>query len=140
MFTARRLTVGRLTRPSSVAHFSFSTRRKALAFSYVEGPREPPLESSTLSNYFEQQLLPRYAPKPALICRQELPRAHAGPPQCNLNRTDCLAWSFDEFFRHIQSLARGLVALGVKKGDRVGAVMGNNRYALRRLFIELNID
>jgi non-ribosomal peptide synthetase component E (peptide arylation enzyme) len=39
-----------------------------------------------------------------------------------------LAWDFSEFDRHISALARGLVGLGVKKGDRVGVVMGNTRY------------
>lgn len=46
----------------------------------------------------------------------------------NLGRSDCLAWDFDEFNIHISALARGLVGLGVAKGDRVGVVMGNNRY------------
>ncbi|KZT70470.1 acetyl-CoA synthetase-like protein [Daedalea quercina L-15889] len=37
-----------------------------------------------------------------------------------------LAWDFDEFNVHIQALARGLLDMGVQKGDRVGVVMGNN--------------
>jgi long-subunit acyl-CoA synthetase (AMP-forming) len=39
-----------------------------------------------------------------------------------------LAWDFDEFDTHIRALARGLVGLGVNKGDRVGVIMGNTRY------------
>ena len=38
-----------------------------------------------------------------------------------------MRWNFGEFDRHIGALARGLVGLGVKKGDRVGVIMGNNR-------------
>lgn len=41
---------------------------------------------------------------------------------------DHLAWDFDEFDKHIRALARGLVAMGVRKGDRVAVLMGNNRY------------
>ncbi|KAG6865443.1 hypothetical protein C0991_002519 [Blastosporella zonata] len=37
-----------------------------------------------------------------------------------------LAWDFAEFDRHINALARGLLGMGVRKGDRVGVVMGNN--------------
>ncbi|KAG6861288.1 hypothetical protein C0995_001842 [Termitomyces sp. Mi166 len=40
--------------------------------------------------------------------------------------TTHLAWDFAEFDRHINSLARGLLGMGVQKGDRVGVVMGNN--------------
>jgi long-subunit acyl-CoA synthetase (AMP-forming) len=39
-----------------------------------------------------------------------------------------LAWDFNEFDSHISALARGLVGLGVNKGDRVGVIMGNTRY------------
>lgn len=41
-----------------------------------------------------------------------------------------LAWDYEEFDRNVMALARGLVGLGVKKGDRVGVVMGNNRCAV----------
>lgn len=38
-----------------------------------------------------------------------------------------LAWDFGEFDSHIRALARGLLSMGVRKGDRVGVIMGNNR-------------
>lgn len=45
----------------------------------------------------------------------------------NLGTSSHLAWSFAEFDRHINALARGLLRMGVQKGDRVGVLMGNNR-------------
>lgn len=100
--------------------------RNILTSSYVEGPKEPPLRAETLTNYFEKELLPKYSSKAALICRKESPRAHGGPQHCNLGRSDCLAWDFEDFSRHIDALAYGLRSLGVKQGDRIGVVMGNN--------------
>ncbi|KAL1700997.1 hypothetical protein EV121DRAFT_282959 [Schizophyllum commune] len=37
-----------------------------------------------------------------------------------------LAWDFEELDRHIKALARGLLELGVKPGERVAVIMGNN--------------
>lgn len=102
---------------------------RSLGLSVVEGPREPPLERRTLSVYFQDEILGKHAERPALVCRQEPPRAHGGPPSPNLGRHTHLAWDFGEFDRHIRALARGLVALGVQRGDRVGVVMGNTRCA-----------
>lgn len=52
-----------------------------------------------------------------------------GPPSRLIGDARYLRWDFAEFDRHIQALARGLLGLGVKKGDRVGVIMGNNRCA-----------
>lgn len=46
----------------------------------------------------------------------------------NLGVTGHLAWDFEEFDRHVKAMARGLLSMGVNKGDRVGVIMGNNRY------------
>ncbi|KAG1902364.1 acetyl-CoA synthetase-like protein [Suillus fuscotomentosus] len=73
-----------------------------------------------------EEILGKHAHRPALICTQERPRAHGGPPSRNLNVINHLAWDFDEFDKHIRALARGLVAMGVRKGDRVAVLMGNN--------------
>ena len=86
------------------------------------------MNESTLTSYFQNELLSKVASRPALISKKEKPRAHAGPLQRNLGRSDCLAWDFEEFGRHIDALAYGLRSAGVKKGDRVGVVMGNNRF------------
>ena len=97
--------------------------------SCVQGPLEPPLSTKTLSQYFETEILDKYHARPALICRKEAARAHGGPPTHNLGReSSYLAWSFEEFDRHINALARGLLSMGVQPGDRVGVIMGNNRY------------
>ncbi|KAJ7484755.1 acyl-CoA synthetase [Mycena latifolia] len=107
-----------LTRPS--AH------RRHLSLSSVEGALEPPLASVTLSQYFQAEILGKHSSRPALICRNEAARAHGGPPSRNLGITSHLAWDFEEFDRHINALTRGLLAMGVKRGDRVGVLMGNN--------------
>lgn len=39
-----------------------------------------------------------------------------------------LKWSYEELWKHANALSRGLIGLGVKKGDRVAVLMGNNRY------------
>ncbi|KAL5476811.1 hypothetical protein ACEPAI_2997 [Sanghuangporus weigelae] len=103
-----------------------SARRNLPTLSRVEGAKVPPLNESTLTGYFDKELLSKLALRPALISKKERPRAHAGPLQSNLGRSDCLAWSFEEFGRHIDALAYGLRDMGVKEGDRVGVVMGNN--------------
>ncbi|KIK99657.1 hypothetical protein PAXRUDRAFT_30368 [Paxillus rubicundulus Ve08.2h10] len=104
---------------------------RPLSRSHVEGPIDPPLEHRTLSVYFQEEILQNYGERPALVCRQERPRAHGGPPSSNMGVNTHLAWDFREFDRCIHAVARGLVSLGVKKGDRVAVVMGNNSsYAL----------
>jgi non-ribosomal peptide synthetase component E (peptide arylation enzyme) len=115
--------------PNPLVCHSFSRlgTRRCLSSSVVKGPLHPPLNHKTLSKYFREDILEKYSGRPALICRQELPRAHGGPPSQNLNRTRHLAWDFEEFNRHINAMARGLLQMGVSKGDRVAVVMGNNR-------------
>ena len=117
----------KVRRQHELGHF----RRPLNTLSIVSGPTHPPLVSSTLPDFFERELLERFASRPALVCKKERYRFYGGPTTSrNLGRTDCLAWDFEEFNYHISSMARGLVTLGVKKGDRVGVVMGNNRYGV----------
>ncbi|KAI5885509.1 acetyl-CoA synthetase-like protein [Schizophyllum commune H4-8] len=103
-----------------------SIHARHLQLSAVEGPLEPPLDYRTLPIYFQQEILAKHSTRPALVCRQERPRAHAGPPSPNLGVSAHLAWDFEEFDRHIKALARGLLELGVKPGERVAVIMGNN--------------
>ncbi|KAF8662377.1 hypothetical protein AX16_001181 [Volvariella volvacea WC 439] len=101
--------------------------RTLLTLSAVSGPTEPPLSTHTLPSYWSSEILSRHSARPALVARQEKPRAHGGPARelRNMGRDKHLAWDFEEFDRHVQALARGLVGLGVEKGDRVGVIMGN---------------
>ncbi|KAF5390127.1 hypothetical protein D9757_003836 [Collybiopsis confluens] len=100
--------------------------RKASMMSLVQGPVHPPLDTRTLSDYFVQEILHKHSTRPALICPTEKPRAHGGPPSQNLGRTSHLAWDFEELERHIDAAARGLLLMGVQKGDRIAVIMGNN--------------
>ncbi|KAJ3986184.1 acyl-CoA synthetase [Lentinula detonsa] len=102
------------------------TLRRASTLSIVQGPSYPPLSSRTLSEYFTKEILQRHSTRPALICSSERPRAHGGPSSKNLGKTSHLAWDFDEFERHIDAASRGLLLMGVQKGDRIGIIMGNN--------------
>ncbi|KAJ7207094.1 hypothetical protein GGX14DRAFT_500091 [Mycena pura] len=100
--------------------------KRHLTWSSVKGALEPPLVSSTFPRYFKAEILQRHSTRPALVSRNESARAHGGPASHNMGVTSHLAWSFSEFDSHINALARGLLRLGVKKGDRVGVLMGNN--------------
>ncbi|KAF8512662.1 acetyl-CoA synthetase-like protein [Hysterangium stoloniferum] len=118
-------------RSAAVFARRLSLRRGLFSMSSLEGALDPPLNTSTLPEYFRSEILAKYNSRPALICPQESPRPHGGPKSQNFNDSRYLAWDFQEFDRHIQALSRGLLALGVQKGDRVGVVMGNtSAYAL----------
>ena len=104
-----------------------STLTGPLTLSAVQGPSEPPLVSKTLPAFFREDVVRPYGARPALIARGEQPRAHGGPPPRADASPRHLEWNFGEFDAHVRALARGLVGLGVKKGDRVGVIMGNNR-------------
>ncbi|KAI0065254.1 acetyl-CoA synthetase-like protein [Artomyces pyxidatus] len=97
-----------------------------LSRSAVEGTLEPPLVHRTFPEYFRSEILEKCSNRAALICARERPRVHGGPLSRNMEQEGHLAWDFAEFNNHISALSRGLLALGVRKGDRVGVVMGNN--------------
>ena len=104
--------------------------RRAFTLSAVEGPAEPPLDDRTLPDYFQQAVVAKHRSRPALICPREPARPFGGPVSRNMGVAGHLAWDFDEFDRTIGALTRGLLNLGVRKGDRVGVIMGNNRSEL----------
>ena len=117
----RRLSRARLpprtTKPSTV---------RFLTLSIVKGDTQPPLDYRPLGHYFKDIIQSRLD-KTALVCPKELPRPHGGPASDNMGIETHLKWNYAEFDRHIQALARGLIDMGVQKGDRVAVVMGNNR-------------
>lgn len=131
-----RTTLGNLRRRSPhfrtiTPHPQSNPTRQYLTLSSVSGPTNIPLATETLSEYFTNTVLRDHASRPALIARKELARAHGGPPSRNLGRDGKnahLAWDFAEFDAHIQAVARGLIAMGVQRDDRVGVIMGNNRF------------
>lgn len=114
-----------------------AARRTLLTLSSVEGPLEPPLSTLTLSEYFRSEILAKHHSRPALICPREPSRLHGGPSSQSHINTKYLAWDFSEFDRHIEALARGLISLGVKKGDRVGVIMGNTRWGLLTVHVQI---
>ena len=114
-------------RPFALRLLTKSNPRRCLTMSSVSGPLEPPLSTKTLPEFFSEDILQRHSGRRALISRKEAPRDHGGPPSYNLGVSTHLAWDFAEFDRHINALARGLLGMGVQKGDRVGVIMGNNR-------------
>lgn len=107
-----------------------TTRTRRTASSFVRGSTEEPLLEQTFPEFFAQKLLPRYSSSTALISTHEHPRAHGGPLLASRSDASYLTWTFEDLDRHVAALSRGLLKLGVKKGDRVGVVMGNNRYCL----------
>lgn len=109
--------------------------RRRLTKSAVQGPVEPSLSYKTLPDFFRTEILEKYPNQPALICRKEAPRSHGGPLSRNLGVGTHLAWDFAEFDTHINALARGLLAMGVQKGDRVGVIMGNSRCVLEYFLV-----
>ncbi|KAJ7637134.1 hypothetical protein FB45DRAFT_789374 [Roridomyces roridus] len=113
-------------RPSIFGSLRLRHSRGLLTLSAVQGPLEPPLVTSTLSEYFRTEILQKHAGRPALVCRTESPTAHGGPAPRTLGTGSHLAWDYEEFDRHINALSRGLLRMGVRKGDRVGVLMGNN--------------
>ena len=94
--------------------------RTATQLSYVKGAHTPPLSNETLPSFFEKELLAKFATRPALASRHE-----------PVGTSGCLRWSYEELWKQVNDLARGLLGLGVTKGSRVGVVMGNNRYNMR---------
>lgn len=91
--------------------------RAATQLSYVKGADTPPLSNETLPSFYDKVLLTNFPTRPALVSRHE-PSGDSG----------CLRWSFEELWKQANDLARGLLGLGVRKGTRVGVVMGNCRY------------
>lgn len=76
--------------------------------SYRIGPCDQPLLSQTIGTYL-QEIAERFPDRPAVVVRHQQIR-----------------WSYREYLARIDRLAKGLLALGIKQGDRVGIWSPNN--------------
>ena len=70
--------------------------------SYFRGAVEPPLLEATIGDYLDD-IAARFPDREALVVR------HQG-----------IRWTWGEYLCEIERLARGLLALGIRPGDRVG--------------------
>lgn len=76
--------------------------------SYRTGPCDQPLLSQIIGTYL-QEIAERFPDRPAVVVRHQQIR-----------------WSYREYLARIDRLAKGLLALGIKPGDRVGIWSPNN--------------
>lgn len=95
--------------------------------SWVSGPVSSPLREETLADYLFDKIIRDFPTAPALVVRQESPEHHslqyAGEALTDLH---CLRWSYEELGTNVDALSRGLLQMGIRKGDRVGAFLGSN--------------
>ena len=78
------------------------------ALSYASGPSAVPLLGETIGAHFARTVA-RWGDRPALIVRQQGVR-----------------WSYRELGEKVDAFAAGLLALGLKPGDRIGIWSPNN--------------
>ncbi|KAG8867868.1 hypothetical protein FRB98_003925, partial [Tulasnella sp. 332] len=100
------------------------TSSNSLTHSYVEGSNTPPLHHKTLPDYFETVILPNWSESLALVTRHERASTWPGPSQ--RHDSPSVHWTFDEFDARVAAVAKGLLKLGIVKGDRIAVLMGNN--------------
>ncbi|KAL4901537.1 hypothetical protein BDW74DRAFT_181826 [Aspergillus multicolor] len=99
--------------------------RGLLTQSYARGPTEPPLFESTIGDHFAR-IVEQYGDRTAVISKHQNDRVTYLGLDAKSN-----------------ALARGLQSVGVKKGDRVGVMLGNSMehatvtYALFKLGVIL---
>ena len=73
-----------------------------LQFSYFKGADQPPLIDSTIGEFIEE-IASRFPRREALVVRHQ-----------------DIRWNWGEYLCEIDKLAQGLLALGLRPGDRVG--------------------
>ena len=112
---------------TSATLVSGTHNRRRKASSFVTGATDVPLLEHTFPKFFAERLLPEHSSVTALVSTHEPARVHGGPVHSSKSPSSYLSWSFEDLDRHVYALAKGMLKLGVKKGDRVGVVMGNNR-------------
>ncbi|OAX82019.1 hypothetical protein ACJ72_03630 [Emergomyces africanus] len=103
----------RITGRSVGGSFLQVQRRFLLTQSYARGPSEPPLFDQTVGEHFAN-IVSKYGDRTAVISRHQAQRL-----------------TYEELDRKSNSLARGLAAGGLLKGDRVAVSLGNSiEYAI----------
>lgn len=120
-------------RPAFRRHFSSSSASLVTPIdgqSYARGPTEPPLDERTLGQFLDH-LARDYGQSPALVVRHEQQTVHDLDHDHIEHGADCLRYTFSELKQQAESLARGLLQQGFKKGDRIAVYAGNSSsYAL----------
>lgn len=84
-----------------------SSQRKTKQLAIVHGPSEPALVDWTLADLLDEQC------------------TIAGDKQCLIVPFSETDWTFSQLRDRARNLAKGLLALGVKRGDRIGILAGN---------------
>ncbi|KAJ5906851.1 uncharacterized protein N7473_003767 [Penicillium subrubescens] len=83
-------------------------RRSLLTNSYAQGPSTPPLLESTVGEHFAK-IVAEHGDRTAVVSKHQNDRV-----------------SYASLDARSNALARGLESVGVKKGDRVGVMLGNS--------------
>src|SRR3954452_2911564 len=76
--------------------------------SYAHGASDQPMLGDTIGVHFDRTVA-RWGSRPGLIVRQQ-----------GIN------WTWAELAEHVEAFAAGLVAIGLKPGDRIGIWSPNN--------------
>ena len=79
-----------------------------MQLSYVHGASDAPFIGDTIGVYFDR-IVERFAERDALIVRHQQVR-----------------WTYRELRERVDAFAAGLLALGLKRGDRIGVWSPNN--------------
>lgn len=90
------------------AHLKRNIRKSSSSLSYAHGTSTTPLIGETIGSFFEKQVA-IYGDKEALVVKHQSVR-----------------WSYTELNERADCLARGLLGIGVNRGDRVGIWSPNN--------------
>jgi fatty-acyl-CoA synthase len=84
------------------------TRQRALSRGYVSGTSDTPLLGDTIGQHFDR-IVAAHGGRLGLVVRQQ-----------------GISWTYSELAAHVEAFAEGLLALGLKPGERVGIWSPNN--------------
>tara|TARA_R110002033_G_scaffold8862_1_gene29989 strand:+ start:175 stop:654 length:480 start_codon:yes stop_codon:yes gene_type:complete len=84
-----------------------STQESESRLSIVHGELNPPLRDLTLGSLLDEQVSIR------------------GEKECLVVAHTATRWTFSELQRQSRTLAKGMLALGLKRGDRIGILASN---------------